>query len=98
MQTSPQPQPRHSGLCLRDMQNSVSSSSGPEPPLCSQDPFGEQLKEMMEQIQQYMEMPGLPQNFGTQIYEQHIVELEKRGEEAAGRVQQGRAGSHGDMP
>ncbi|XP_040473053.1 probable ATP-dependent RNA helicase DHX58 isoform X1 [Falco naumanni] len=47
----------------------------------AQDPFGEQLKEMMEQIQQYMEMPGLPQNFGTQIYEQHIVELEKRGAE-----------------
>uniref|UniRef100_A0A8C4TZS4 RNA helicase n=1 Tax=Falco tinnunculus TaxID=100819 RepID=A0A8C4TZS4_FALTI len=47
----------------------------------AQDPFGEQLKEMMEQIQQHMEMPGLPQNFGTQIYEQHIVELEKRGAE-----------------
>ncbi|XP_037267138.1 LOW QUALITY PROTEIN: ATP-dependent RNA helicase DHX58 [Falco biarmicus] len=47
----------------------------------AQDPFGEQLKEMMEQIQQYMEMPGLPQDFGTQIYEQHIVELEKRGAE-----------------
>ncbi|NXK13279.1 DHX58 helicase, partial [Herpetotheres cachinnans] len=47
----------------------------------AQDPFGEQLKKMMEQIQQYMEMPGLPQDFGTQIYEQRIVELEKRGAE-----------------
>ncbi|XP_054252831.1 ATP-dependent RNA helicase DHX58 [Indicator indicator] len=42
-----------------------------------QDPFGERLKKMMEQIQQYMEMPDLPQDFGTQMYEQRIVELEK---------------------
>ncbi|KAF1496200.1 putative ATP-dependent RNA helicase DHX58, partial [Megadyptes antipodes antipodes] len=47
----------------------------------AQDPFGEQLKKVMEQIQQYMEMPGLPQDFGTQIYEQRIVELEKRAAE-----------------
>ena len=40
----------------------------------------------MERIQQYMEMPGLPQDFGTQVYEQRIVELEKRGEEVAVRV------------
>ncbi|NXI79480.1 DHX58 helicase, partial [Rhipidura dahli] len=46
-----------------------------------QDPFGEQLKKMMVQIQQYMEKPGLPQDFGTQIYEQRIVELEKRAAE-----------------
>ncbi|KFO72143.1 putative ATP-dependent RNA helicase DHX58, partial [Cuculus canorus] len=44
----------------------------------AQDPFGERLKKMMERIQQYMEMPSLPQDFGTQIYEQRIVELEKR--------------------
>ncbi|GAB0199103.1 ATP-dependent RNA helicase DHX58 [Grus japonensis] len=43
----------------------------------AQDPFGERLKKVMERIQQYMEMPDLPQNFGTQIYEQRIVELEK---------------------
>ncbi|NXR10769.1 DHX58 helicase, partial [Semnornis frantzii] len=42
-----------------------------------QDPFGEQLKKMMEQIQQYMELPGLPWDFGTQDYEQRIMELEK---------------------
>ncbi|NWW93321.1 DHX58 helicase, partial [Rhynochetos jubatus] len=47
-----------------------------------QDPFGERLKKVMEQIQQYMEMPGLPQDFGTQIYEQRIVELEKKAAEA----------------
>ncbi|KFP52562.1 putative ATP-dependent RNA helicase DHX58, partial [Cathartes aura] len=44
----------------------------------AQDPFGERLKKVMEQIQQYMEMPGLSQDFGTQIYEQRIMELEKR--------------------
>lgn len=49
----------------------------------------------MEQIQQYMEMPSLPRDFGTQIYEQRIVELEKRGEEVAARVWQGRASSRG---
>uniref|UniRef100_A0A8C8B8W4 RNA helicase n=1 Tax=Otus sunia TaxID=257818 RepID=A0A8C8B8W4_9STRI len=47
----------------------------------AQDPFGEQLKKVMEQIQQHMEMPGLPQDFGTQIYEQRIVELEKKAAE-----------------
>ncbi|NXS14428.1 DHX58 helicase, partial [Neodrepanis coruscans] len=46
-----------------------------------QDPFGEQLKKVMAQIQQYMEMPGLPGDFGTQIYEQRIVELEKQAAE-----------------
>ncbi|NXP56359.1 DHX58 helicase, partial [Heliornis fulica] len=47
----------------------------------AQDPFGERLKKVMERIQRYMEMPDLPQNFGTQIYEQRIVELEKRAAE-----------------
>uniref|UniRef100_A0A8C9MX33 RNA helicase n=1 Tax=Serinus canaria TaxID=9135 RepID=A0A8C9MX33_SERCA len=46
----------------------------------SQDPFGEQLKKMMVQIQQFMEKPDFSRDFGTQIYEQRIVELEKRGE------------------
>ncbi|XP_009870598.1 PREDICTED: probable ATP-dependent RNA helicase DHX58, partial [Apaloderma vittatum] len=41
------------------------------------DPFGEQLKKMMEQIQRHLEMPDLPQDFGTQTYEQRVVELEK---------------------
>ncbi|NXT80848.1 DHX58 helicase, partial [Zapornia atra] len=47
----------------------------------AQDPFGEQLKRVMGRIHQYMKMPDLPQNFGTQIYEQRIVELEKRAAE-----------------
>ncbi|NXV49279.1 DHX58 helicase, partial [Uria aalge] len=47
----------------------------------AQDPFGERLKKMMRRIQQYMEMPGQPQDFGTQVYEQRIVELEKRAAE-----------------
>ncbi|NXB46128.1 DHX58 helicase, partial [Leucopsar rothschildi] len=46
-----------------------------------QDPFGEQLKKVMVQIQQFMEKPDLPRDFGTQIYEQRIVELEKRAAE-----------------
>ncbi|NXS61685.1 DHX58 helicase, partial [Brachypteracias leptosomus] len=46
-----------------------------------QDPFGKRLKKVMEQIQQYMELPNLPQDFGTQVYEQRIVELEKRAAE-----------------
>ncbi|NXV81848.1 DHX58 helicase, partial [Atlantisia rogersi] len=59
----------------------------------AQDPFGEQLKRVMERIHQYMKMPDLPQNFGTQIYEQRIVELEKRGEGVP--VRWGRAGAGG---
>ncbi|KAM8989057.1 ATP-dependent RNA helicase DHX58 [Ara ararauna] len=47
----------------------------------AQDPFGERLKEVMERIQQYMEIPSLPQDFGTQVYEQRIVELENRAAE-----------------
>ncbi|NWR36156.1 DHX58 helicase, partial [Tachuris rubrigastra] len=47
----------------------------------AKDPFGERLKKVMEQIHQYMKMPHVPQNFGTQIYEQRIVELEKRASE-----------------
>jgi len=50
---------------------------------------------VMEQIQRYLAVPGLPQDFGTQTYEQRIVELETRGEEAAVRERRGRAGSAG---
>ncbi|NXD65757.1 DHX58 helicase, partial [Eolophus roseicapillus] len=59
----------------------------------AQDPFGERLKEVMEQIQKYMEIPNLPQDFGTQVYEQRIVELENRGEVV--RVRWHRAGGTG---
>ncbi|XP_066422978.1 ATP-dependent RNA helicase DHX58 isoform X2 [Molothrus aeneus] len=47
----------------------------------SQDPFGDQLKKVMVQIQQFMEKPDFPRDFGTQVYEQRIVELEKRATE-----------------
>ncbi|XP_062451556.1 ATP-dependent RNA helicase DHX58 [Rhea pennata] len=47
----------------------------------AEDPFGDQLKKIMDQIQQYMGTPSLPQDFGTQIYEQRIVELEKKAAE-----------------
>lgn len=43
----------------------------------------------MVRIQQFMGKPDLPRDFGTQIYEQRIVELEKRGEGRAVRVWQG---------
>ncbi|XP_071433295.1 ATP-dependent RNA helicase DHX58 isoform X2 [Pithys albifrons albifrons] len=46
-----------------------------------QDPFGERLKRVMEQIQQHMKIRHLPQDFGTQVYEQRIVELEKTASE-----------------
>lgn len=43
----------------------------------------------MLRIQQFMEKPDFLRDFGTQIYEQRIVELEKRGEGVAVRVWQG---------
>ncbi|NWY47505.1 DHX58 helicase, partial [Sylvia atricapilla] len=46
-----------------------------------QDPFGEQLKKIMMQIHKFMQKPALSQDLGTQIYEQRIVELEKRAAE-----------------
>ncbi|NXJ15676.1 DHX58 helicase, partial [Odontophorus gujanensis] len=39
----------------------------------AQDPFGQRLKEIMAQIQEHMEVPGLPRDFGTQGYEQRIM-------------------------
>lgn len=44
---------------------------------------------MMMRIHQFMQKPALPRDFGTQIYEQRIVELEKRGECGAVWVWQG---------
>ncbi|XP_043392810.1 probable ATP-dependent RNA helicase DHX58 isoform X3 [Chelonia mydas] len=40
-----------------------------------QDPLGRKLKETMAHIHQYLDVRGVPQDFGTQIYEQRIVEL-----------------------
>ncbi|XP_036889330.1 probable ATP-dependent RNA helicase DHX58 [Sturnira hondurensis] len=41
----------------------------------SQDPFGDMLKKLMEQVHDHLETPELNQNFGTQTYEQQVVEL-----------------------
>ncbi|XP_008833506.1 probable ATP-dependent RNA helicase DHX58 [Nannospalax galili] len=47
-----------------------------------QDPFGDFLKKLMNQIHQQLEMPELSQQFGTQMYEQQVVELSKAAAEA----------------
>ncbi|XP_042637052.1 probable ATP-dependent RNA helicase DHX58 [Orycteropus afer afer] len=47
----------------------------------SQDPFGDLLKKIMDQIHDYLEMPELSRNFGTQKYEQQVVELSQRAAE-----------------
>ncbi|KAJ6660030.1 hypothetical protein lerEdw1_018228 [Lerista edwardsae] len=43
------------------------------------DPFGEKLKDIMTQIYIYLNVCDLTTDFGTQIFEQRIVELEKEG-------------------
>ncbi|ELW54964.1 probable ATP-dependent RNA helicase DHX58 isoform X2 [Tupaia chinensis] len=48
----------------------------------SQDPFGDLLKELMDQIHDHMEMPELSRDFGTQVYEQRVVELSQAAAEA----------------
>uniref|UniRef100_A0A8C2SWU1 RNA helicase n=1 Tax=Coturnix japonica TaxID=93934 RepID=A0A8C2SWU1_COTJA len=50
----------------------------------AQDPFGQRLKKIMAQIQEHMDVPGLPllKDFGTQVYEQRIVELENKAAES----------------
>ncbi|XP_036307465.1 probable ATP-dependent RNA helicase DHX58 isoform X2 [Pipistrellus kuhlii] len=47
-----------------------------------QDPFGDMLKKLMQQVQDRLEMPELSQDFGTQTYEQQVVELSKTAAEA----------------
>ncbi|ERE68438.1 putative ATP-dependent RNA helicase DHX58 [Cricetulus griseus] len=47
-----------------------------------EDPFGDLLKKLMRQIHQQLEMPELSQQFGTQTYEQQVVELSKAAAEA----------------
>ncbi|XP_040851698.1 probable ATP-dependent RNA helicase DHX58 [Ochotona curzoniae] len=41
----------------------------------SQDPFGDLLKKLMDQVHDQMDMPELSRDFGTQTYEQQVVEL-----------------------
>lgn len=43
----------------------------------SQDPFGDMLKKLMDQIHDHMEMPTLRRDFGTQSYEQQVVKLSR---------------------
>lgn len=48
----------------------------------SQDPFGDMLKKLMDQIHDRLEMPNLNRDFGTQMYEQQVVELSQNAAEA----------------
>ncbi|XP_066878149.1 ATP-dependent RNA helicase DHX58 isoform X3 [Kogia breviceps] len=48
----------------------------------AQEPFGDMLKELMDQIHDQMEMPELRRDFGTQTYEQQVVELSRDAAEA----------------
>lgn len=62
---------------------------GAHPPVCmgipsnsllAQDPFGDLLKKLMDQVHDHLEMPELSRNFGTQMYEQQVVKLSEAGE------------------
>lgn len=48
--------------------------------LLAQDPFGDLLKKLMSHIHDHLEMPELNRDFGTQMYEQQVVEMSKDGE------------------
>lgn len=52
----------------------------PSRPLPIQDPFGDTLKKLMDRIHDRLEMPELSQDYGTQNYEQQVVELSQAGE------------------
>lgn len=52
----------------------------PSLPLLIQDPFGDILKKIMDRIHNRLEMPELSRDFGTQTYEQQVVELSREGE------------------
>lgn len=54
----------------------------------SQDPFGDKLKNLMDQVHDHLEMPELSRDFGTQMYEQQVVELSQTA--AAAGLQQRR--------
>ncbi|XP_059234984.1 ATP-dependent RNA helicase DHX58 [Mustela nigripes] len=48
----------------------------------TQDPFGDTLKKLMDQIHNRLEMLELSRDFGTQNYEQQVVELSQAAAEA----------------
>ncbi|XP_044533140.1 probable ATP-dependent RNA helicase DHX58 isoform X2 [Gracilinanus agilis] len=52
------------------------------------DPFGDLLRKLMDKIQDRLEMPQLSRDFGSQNYEQQVVELSREAAEQ-GRLQQG---------
>uniref|UniRef100_F7G6X4 RNA helicase n=1 Tax=Monodelphis domestica TaxID=13616 RepID=F7G6X4_MONDO len=45
------------------------------------DPFGDLLKKLMDEIQDRLEMPELSRDFGSQNYEQQVVELSNKAAE-----------------
>ncbi|XP_044153719.1 probable ATP-dependent RNA helicase DHX58 [Bufo gargarizans] len=51
-----------------------------------EDPFGDKLKELMATIHEYLGEFEFTRDFGTQMYEQRIVEMEKNGAESADRI------------
>ncbi|XP_066442551.1 ATP-dependent RNA helicase DHX58 [Eleutherodactylus coqui] len=51
----------------------------------NEDPFGNKLKQLMMAIHQYLGDFELSTDFGTQMYEQQVVELEKNGAETSDR-------------
>ncbi|KAI5219271.1 putative Atp-Dependent Rna Helicase Dhx58 [Manis pentadactyla] len=48
----------------------------------SRDPFGDLLKKLMDQVHDHLEMPELSRDFGTQVYEQQVVEQSQAAAEA----------------
>lgn len=47
-----------------------------------QDPFGDMLKNLMDQIHDHLEKPEMNRDFGTQMYEQQVVELTREAAQA----------------
>ena len=54
--------------------------SPPTLTLLAPDPFGDMLKKLMDQIHDHLEMPELRRDFGTQTYEQQVVEMSQDGD------------------
>lgn len=55
------------------------------------------LKKLMDQIHDHLEMPELRRDFGTQTYEQQVVELSQDGDRGRGvRRPRGGLGGGGD--
>lgn len=70
----------------------------PSRPLPIQDPFGDKLKKLMDRIHNRLEMPELSQDYGTQNYEQQVVELSRAGERGRPRGAGGGVGARRPGP